>query len=272
MKKLLSLILAAIMLFAAALPALAEENDNFAILPLLETLLDAPMVDAMIAEDESSMQILYSPATEDHLSYFLALASAVGTYPYYLGNDTESGILGYQLIAPGTSYDGAVYYFYQDEMLLVDTASNIAVLDTEEEDQIVSFLSQEVQYPEGTSGYILPEFSAIVGKKYTGAQRITGADHIFDGKETYFEHYDGIDLESFSEYVQFMMIFGFNPEVDGFLTDRGVADPIRLHLTNEEMEVIVSYDCANQIADVFYKPGILPYILNQSQVLEALGR
>lgn len=269
MKQLLSLILAAMMLFAAAL---AEENSNFAILPLLDTLIDAPMVDAMIAEDESSVQLLYAPVTEDHLSYFLALASAVGTYPYYLGNDTEAGILGYQLIAPGTSYDGAVYYLYQDEMLLIDSASNVVSIDAEQEQQLVAFLSQEIQYPEGTSGYILPEFSAIVGKQYTAAKNISGADHIFDGKQTYFEHYDNIDLESFSEYVQFMMIFGFNPEVDIFLTDRGTADPIWLHLTNEEMEVIVSYDCANQIAEVFYKPGILPYILNQSQVLEALGK
>ena len=66
-----------------------------------------------------------------------------------------------------------------------------------------------------------------------------------------------------------MMRYGFDATLDYYGSDYGYIDPVYIHFTNNEMEVILYYSITDQVAQVFTKPGMLPYILNAQQIQES---
>lgn len=266
MKKLLSLVLTALMLFAAAMPAMAEDVPM--VMPLVYKLLDAPIVALDIPEDESSMYFAYAPVTEDHLYYYLTLAAMVGSYAMEVDMDDSSDVWNV-LVSPGSAAMGIVVYSPENKELHVDVQGAVIPMLDEDAQGIYDYLAQGFTYPKGTSGYIFPEFSALAGKRPVKQSTIEKADHIFGGKKTYFETYQAVDYAVVEKYTQYMMRYGFDATLDYYGTDNGYTDPVYIHFTNNEMEVILYYSVTDQVAQVFTKPGMLPYILNAQQIQES---
>lgn len=269
MKKFLSLLLAALMLLGLALPASAEELPL--VLPKVENLLDAPKVYEESAEDGSSVYYGYAPATEDHLYCFLTLSAMVGTYAMESTTSTEDTLV-YILVSPGSFTMAAVAYTPAEQLLQVETLGAFTPMGDEDAQSILDVLAQGFIYPEGTSGYIFPLFSAVAGKNYDGAGQVSDVAYIFNNQTCWAETYTGIGMDVIGLYTQLMLQYGF----DVLLDDNGspmLNDPIWLHFTNGDMEVILQYSYTDQMATVYTKPGVspMPHILTQEQIVESLS-
>ena len=269
MKKFLALMLTALMFLSITIPAMAE--DAPIVLPVLRNLLDAPIVDMELAEDGASMYYDYAPVTEEHLYYYLTLAAMVGTYAMEADMDDSTDIWNI-LVSPGSPSMGMVVYSPENKALYVQAEGSVIPMQDDDAQGIYDYLAQGFTYPKGTSGYVFPEFSALAGKRPAGQNTVDKADHIFGGKKTYFETYRDIDYKVIEQYTQFMMRYGFEPTLDEYGTDYGYVDPVWIHFTNDEMEVILYYSVTDRVAQVYTKPGMLPYILNAQQILESFGQ
>ena len=265
MKNFLSLLLTALMLFVS-IPAMAE--DVPIVVPVLSTLLDAPLVAWDIADDQSSIYYAYAPATEDHLYYYLTLATMVGSYAMEADVDDSTDVWNI-LVSPGSATMGVVVYSPENQALYIEIEGAVIPMTDDDAQDIYDYLAQGFTYPQGTSGYVFPEFSVLAGKKPVKQSTIEKADHIFDGKKTYFETYQAVDYTVIEKYTQYMMRYGFDATLDYYGSDYGYIDPVYIHFTNNEMEVILYYSITDQVAQVFTKPGMLPYILNAQQIQES---
>lgn len=266
MKKFLVLLLTAVLFLGMTAPAMAEEMPF--VLPLLYDLLDAPLVALDIAEDQSSMYFAYSPVTEDHLYYYLSLAAMVGTFAKEVEID-DSGDTWNVLVSPGSPALAVVVFSAENQALQIEAQGSIIPMMDDDAQSIYDYLAQGFTYPKGTSGYVFPDFGAVAGKKPSAMRTIEKADHIFDGKKTYFETYQAVDFDVVNTYTQYMMRYGFEVKLDSYFTDEGYVDPVWIHFTNDEMEVILYYSITDQMAQVYTKPGLLPYILNAQQIQES---
>jgi len=269
MKKLLCLALAALMLLSLSVPALAE--DNAMILPVLETLLDTPIGDMTMDQETSTVSFSYSSVTEDHVYYYLTLAAMMGTYATDAIIDENNNAV-FALLAPGSSTIAVANYAPAEQLLTIEASGLFLPMQDRDAQSIIDYLAKGFVYPEGTSGYIFPEFWAISGTSPLSRNTISEVDFIFGGKKTYFETYGDVAIDVIKTYTQIMMRYGYDVTLDSFDYAQGYADHFYIHFTNDEMEVILYYDITDMTAQVFTKPGILPHILNPQQVRESLGQ
>ncbi len=269
MKKLLCLALTALMLLSLTLPAMAEETPM--ILPLMQNLLDAPITDMKMDQETSHVSFTYSSVTEDHVYYYLTMAAMVGTYATDAMPDEDNNLLFF-LLTPGSSIMAIAAYSPENQTLQIETNGTFIPLQDADVQSLYNYLAKGFVYPEGTSGYLLPEFWAIAGTSPISRNTIKEADHIFGGKETYFETYRNVAFDAVNTYTQIMLRYGYDVTLDHFNADKGYADAFYIHFTNGEMEVILYYNATSQMAEVYTKPGVLPHILNVKQIKESLGQ
>jgi len=275
MKKLLSLVLV-LVLMLSAIPFAAAENAADVnipiILPLLETLYSAERTSASASEDGQRAIFVYSDATQDDLDYFMILSSICGTYFMDMELDEAGGAKGYFLIVPGTAYDGYVLLDTDKDLLYVNTTLDAGMLNEETLENLTTILSTEIKLPADATGNVFPEFHAVTGIQPYRTGTIADLDIVFDGRECWTEWYGDIGTKEMRLYVTYMTLFGFEVYVDMIdISEDGVTNPCQLRFTNGDAEVIILYDALNQIANLYYEPGIAYTLLSADDLNEALG-
>lgn len=267
MKKMLSLILAALMLITLTLPALAEENT---IVPLLPTA--DQMGGATLKMDEESGYYYYVNATEDDLYAFLVYAAVFGAYKVDVSDPETPNVKNYYLFVPGTDFEAQIIYSGEHQQFFVVPNQGFYIPKDDMMATYEGYLTTDVKLPAGATANTLPQFYHCVGVNPYFSNNIGEIDYVFDGQLCWTEFYDSIDWNKMRAYTTTMYMFGFDVNVKLFSAeDNGVNNPFLLEYTNGDLEVLVLYDALNQTADVHYEPGVTLYLLSGDELNEAMG-
>lgn len=266
MKKILALAL----MLLLSLTASAEETDI--ILPLMDTLLTATQAGAGVSEDQTMIEFLYTNATEDDLNYFLLLASSNGVYPYELDMEEGSSLIGYYLLLPGSDALNILYYDPAAEQLYIAADINVYGLNEEGVATRIAFFTQEIRLPSGAGSNAFPNFPYVVSQEPYFTGTMENVSYAFDNQKCWTEMYDQIDGSDLRSYVNYMMLFGFDVWLDIVdMEEDGRINPVLLHLSNGDAEVLLLYDALEQTATLYYEPGVSYYLLSGAELEEALA-
>ena len=240
------------------------------IMPLVNRLEEAEIVDAEIDGDVETVCVTYNPAKRDDLDLFRFLSASCGAFLYDLKLD--NGMECFQIVVPGTAFEGFIILDEANEVLYIEVDGYADLLEEEEKDKILDFLYREVRLPAEASGNVFPQFYACAGRQpyYTGM--VGELSFAFDGQMCWAEWYDEIDCTALNVYSRCMALFGFDVWMDTcLLTDNGEINPVVLHYSNEDAEVIVVYDALEKDARVYYEPGVSYYLLGTQELAEAIA-
>ena len=267
MKKMLSLMLAALMFITLTLPALAEENTIVPLLPVVDQLGNAALV---VPEEDG--YVYYINATEDDLYAFLVYSSVFGAYHVDVSDPETPNVKEYYLFVPGTSFEARVLYSADSQQFALVYNQKFYVPNDDMMATYESYLTMDVKLPAGATANTLPQFYHLVGVNPYFSNQIGDISYAFDGQLCWTEFYDGIDWNKMRSYTTFMYAFGFDVSVKLFSADdNGVNNPFLLEYTNGDLEVLVLYDALDQTAEVHYEPGVTLYLLSGDELNAAMG-
>ena len=269
MKKWFTAMLCLLMISAAALCA-AEYKGT--VLPLLSQLVDASMTDGFSSEDGSRSVAVYTPATEDDVDEFLALAAACGVFPIDMQLDEGAAIEGYYLVEPGTPFEAMVIYEAGAKELSIEFPTEITYIMGEETAAgIRMFYDYDVRLPSGSGGNTAPQFYAVINRQPFYQGTVGEASFAFDGATCWTEWYDEVEMDKIREYTIIMGMFGFYPEVDAYdFEEDGTLGTTLLCYSNGDAEILLLYSAAEKTATVYYEPGVTYNLLSGSDLNDIL--
>ena len=271
-KALLSILCALVLVCTAIAPAFAEEeNGFFAVIPLPDQLLDATFAGRTKLEDGNYLYV-YENAARDDLDYFLVLCAMLGNYAKPISDDGTQ----YRLYVPGQDYMGYALYSAEDRMVGILDNGTTPYADDELLSSYYRLLATEVTLPADASGNVAPQFYAGVGTAPYQSVTTQSAS-LFDGQACWTEYYDGIGRTQLQAYTLAMLLFGFEVRAETRVVrekeeNMDAMDILQLSYDNGDARILVSYEALSQTAIVYYKPGVSYYLLNSTQLAEALAQ
>ena len=256
-KAFLSLLLILSLLMCMAAPACAEE-EFVKLYAMPTTLLDGTLAGASQLED-GGYGIMYQNASRDDLAYYLMLNSLACNFAMPIVEDL------YQCNIPGTDEQGIVGYSAEDSVLYVTMDEDAAIVGDDALAGYIALLGSDITLPADATGIAAPQFYAAVSRQpyHTG---LTGKD---ENSMQWTEYYDGIGWDELNHYTMLMTMFGFQV----FAVDRVVEedmDILTLVYFNGDAEITVAHEANDCTAIVSYKPGVSYYLLDGSQLNDAL--
>lgn len=256
-KAFLSLLLILSLLMCMAAPACAEE-EFMKLYAMPTTLLDGTLVGASQLED-GRYGIMYQNASRDDLAYYLMLNSLACNFAMPAGEDV------FQCYIPGIDEQGAIGYFAEEKVLFITVSEDTATLGDDSLAGYIALLGSDITLPADATGIAAPQFYAAVSRQpyRTG---LTGKD---ENSMQWTEYYDGIGWDELSHYTMLMTMFGFQV----YAVDRVVEedmDILMLVYLNGDAEITVAHEANDGTAIVSYKPGVSYYLLDGSQLNDAL--
>lgn len=234
---------------------------------LPQKLLNAENAGSKLSEDKDGVTVLYVPAEEEDLEYYINLSNLCGTY-CYLRNDTY-----FLMRAEKTDPIGALLYDAENKVialqLIFDEEGHLYIRGEEDLEPILELFDRDLILPEGSGKNTFPQFYACVATlPYLNETKPSG---FFDGMDAWTEHYDGITADNLRNYTLYMMLFGFDLTIEGVeKMDDGNTVHV-FHYSNGDAEVYVLYKTETQDTVVTYKPGVSYYLLSASELNTALG-
>lgn len=239
----------------------AEETEEIrAYAPLMDTVEDAELVYGKLTE-EGTANVVYMPADEDTLDYFMYLCNICGLY----GAETETedkNLIAYELFAPGTTHRCVLCLDKEEETMIFSVPDTLYPVLQEDVEKELEYYEQEISFPAKFGKNVFPQFFASIGKSQPMGNIVSEVDYAFDGAECWMERYSGIPYAAFQKYIFEMILCGFSIEIDGGSVKDGKLVTTIFHFDNGDAEVIVVYDSEDETASVYYEPGVTYYLLS----------
>jgi len=271
MKKVLSVLLVAILCFMVVPTAHAEENESFF---FTYTSITGVKPDSTKQDTKAdSTTLTYNKISRDSFNDYLAVLNKLRFVPFAL-KTTNADDLYYFIYHVYSGSNGFVTYNEKKQVLSIQAYEDTVFVTNESATKQIAQLDAIKIHNNGSAqGYVLPQFYAIGGDAPTWDGQ-TASDYVFDGKKCWTEIYDDVSLKSIDYYLLFMYKFGCDIEGTyiSFDDTSSYIDTVIFNL-NQNDETLVRLTCSLDSGSVTvnYNPApSKPYDLKSGNELAAM--
>lgn len=267
MKKLLSLILAAMLMLSLAVPASAAESTPktyaaFSI-PVPETFDGCEL--CYDKTEDSRRTVAYQNASEDTQELYLQVCASMGLYP--LQQKTKDGTVFFYLCSPGTDIIGKVLLDESQHFLFVQHKEGTPVVTDKDLEQHLEYYNQTLKFPASMGKLVFPQFYASAGLNVSSVPGQV-VKNTFGDKSAWVETYKMISYEQFRKYIDEMILCGFRVTcANADQNDDGVITQIKLLLSQDDCELYAFFNVISDDVNVVfiaYKSGVTYQLLSGS--------